>query len=232
MKRNVALLFAALCMLVVSTAQAATNVHFYTKYPTGLAPTRDVHYKLTDNNANVLAEDKVVDPDGVVIEFNLDPGVYVLSAEQPSTKYFGSMTFAINAVAEVAEPVTQSAEESGASDSGDGADDRYLIIGPDGLSEVSESELSSMIAGGDGVGVAPGTTVADPVAPAATSTCPSYPSYPGTAYPGGYAGAAGGIGRLGGLLGAAGLAGGIVGIATNNNNKGGNNDRPMPITIF
>ena len=224
MKRNVALFVAALCMLVVSTAQAATNVHFLTQTATGLVPTRDLHYRLTDANNLVLAEDKVVDPDGVVIQFNLDPGDYVLFAEQPSTKYFGTMPFVIAdaapdtpsdtptplAKAKVSEIFAQSAE------GGEGADDRYVVLGPNGMSEVSESEVAS------GTGAA---VVTEPVAPVA-ETGAVYPSYPSYSYPTGGASYPAG-GRLGGWLGAAGLAGGIVALATSNSDK----DKPKPVSI-
>ena len=158
-----------------------------------VVPAQDVHYTLMDLNSNKIAENKVQNPAGVDVELNVEPGVYFLSAEQPSTRYFGSLTLSVNAPAVETGVYSQSVEEEEAADDDDDDRKRFFLLSDNGLSEITEAQLNELMA----------TPAAAPApAPAVAPVEPVYPAYP--AYP-----AAQG-GRWGTWLGLGALATGIV----------------------
>lgn len=205
MKKFVALLVAALAMTFVASAQAEVlHINFYSKTPAGTIPTRDVHYTIMDVNSNKVVDESRINPQGVQVEHELDPGFYQVSAEQPSTGYFGSTTVTLNAEADASESYTQSAEDDGEA-AGDGSNVTTinLVLSGDGLQEVSDAELNDMLNANN-----PPQAQPQP-APQQYPSYPQDPSFPGSAPSAGQPMP----GRLGGILGAAGLAGAIVAIA-------------------
>lgn len=202
MKKFVALLVAALAMTFVASAQAEVlHINFYSRTPAGTIPTRDVHYTIMDVNSNKVVDDSRINPRGVQVEHELDPGFYQISAEQPSTGYFGSTTVTLNAEAAASESYTQSAEDDGEAPSdGSNVTTVNLVLSDDGLEEVSDGELNNMLNANN-----------TPSAPQAAPQAPQYPTYPAEpSMPGGYPSSQPTFGRFAGILGAGGLATAIV----------------------
>ena len=151
MKRNVALLVAAVCMLLAASAQAANlSIEFWTKTKDGVKPAQDVHYTVMDLNSNTVADVKDVQPTGVVANLDVEPGVYYVSAEQPSTRYFGSMTLSVNATAPKNEVYSQEAgaEAAGEATNEDEDNRRFFLLSDEGLNEISEAQLQQLQASG------------------------------------------------------------------------------------
>ncbi|MDO5309801.1 MAG: hypothetical protein Q4G03_09995 [Planctomycetia bacterium] len=127
MKQSLAFLVATLSVLVAYAAQAAeVNVEFYSQDTNGhVSAARDVHYTIMDLNSEKVAEDKAVNPDGVGASLTLNPGVYFLTAEEPSTHKFGSATIMI--------------EEQGEED----AQTEQFVFTEDGLTQMEDVQDDS-----------------------------------------------------------------------------------------
>jgi len=203
MKKFVALLVAALAMTFVASAQAEVlHINFYSQTPAGTIPTRDVHYTIMDVNSNKVVDDSRINPRGVQVEQELEPGFYQISAEQPSTGYFGSTTVTLNAEAAASESYTQSAEDAGeAPSAGSSVTTVNLVLSDKGLEEVSDSELNNILN--------PNNTPNTPAE--AAPQAPQYPTYPAEpSMPSPYPSSQPNFGRFAGILGAGGLATAIV----------------------
>ncbi len=169
MKKIIAAIVCVAVLAFIAVAQA-NQVRFLSRTSDGVAPSQDVHYTVMDLNGNKVAEDTVnaAEGEGVTIN-NLEPGTYFVSAEQPSTGYFGSITTEIFA---------QDAE-------GDDNGSVDLVLGRDGL-QVYNPNATQPVAPANGT-------------PAPSYPAPSYPadvpgmipSYDGGGYGGMSLGAAG-----------------------------------------
>lgn len=130
----------------IAVAQAE-QVRFYTRGQSGVVPAQDVHYTIMDLSGNKVAEETLEHADGVTIN-NIPVGVYFLSAEQPSTGYFGSRTIEIK--------------------ENDEDRERELVLGPDGLKDYNPNYAQAPVAQ-----PAPANTVAPNTAPVQGNPIPA-----------------------------------------------------------
>ena len=82
---------AILCLLTLASVGVAKadQVRFYSLMPDGVELAKDIHYTVLTLEGVKVAEKSVTFEYGVTIN-DLPNGTYFLSAEQPSTGYFGS----------------------------------------------------------------------------------------------------------------------------------------------
>ena len=184
MKKIIAAVVCVAVLAFIAVAQA-NQVRFLSRTSGGVAPSQDVHYTVMDLNGNKVAEDTVdaVEGEGVTIN-GLEPGTYFVSAEQPSTGYFGSVTTEI---------VAQDAEgQEGSAD---------LVLGPDGLQVYNPNAQN--------VAPARGVPAQNYSVPNYPSNIPgAIPSYD----PAGYGAGAGVGGGSIGWLGLVGIGAGVAGL--------------------
>lgn len=148
----------------------ADQVRFYSRMPSGVEKSQDIHYTVIDVNGNKIAEDSVTNPEGVTIN-GLPSGTYFLSAEQPSTGYFGSKTV----------------EVTDAGSQNPGEDENQVVLGPEGLREYDPA--------------APQPAAAETSTPTSTVPESSIPYEPATSNVGRWAFALGAAGLACGIVG-------------------------------
>ena len=88
MRKTVFAIFCVLTLAFVGVANA-DQVRFYSLMPDGVELAKDVHYTVLTIEGVKVADETVDFEYGVTIN-DLPNGSYFLSAEQPSTGYFGS----------------------------------------------------------------------------------------------------------------------------------------------
>lgn len=92
---------ACIASLAFVAAVQADQVRFYYKSAEGVKPAPDIHYSVMDLNGNKVAEATETGvAEGVTIN-GLEDGSFFLSAEMPSTGYFGSQTITLPAEEEI-----------------------------------------------------------------------------------------------------------------------------------
>ncbi len=175
MKKIIGAIVCVAVLAFIAVAQA-NQVRFLSRTSDGVAPSQDIHYTVMDLNGNKVAEDTVsaAEGEGVTIS-ELEPGTYFVSAEQPSTGYFGSIT---------TEVFAQDADGNN-----NGSVD--LVLDRDGLQVYNPNAQN--VAPARGV---PTQNYGTPTYPADVPG--SIPSYDAAGYGGGYGGGFGG-GALGGM---------------------------------
>ena len=116
---------AILCLLTLASVGVAKadQVRFYSLMPDGVELAKDIHYTVLTLEGVKVAEKSVTFEYGVTIN-DLPNGTYFLSAEQPSTGYFGSRKI------EITGDAIRMWRGEKVKD-----DENKLILGPDGLNK-------------------------------------------------------------------------------------------------
>ncbi len=122
MKKAVIAILCLLTLAFVGVAKA-DQVRFYSLMPDGVELAKDIHYTVLTLEGVKIAEKTVTFEYGVTIN-DLPNGSYFLSAEQPSTGYFGSRKI------EITGDALHMFRGEKVKD-----DENKLILGPDGLNK-------------------------------------------------------------------------------------------------
>ncbi len=122
MRKTVFAIFCVLTLAFVGVANA-DQVRFYSLMPDGVELAKDVHYTVLTIEGVKVADETVDFEYGVTIN-DLPNGSYFLSAEQPSTGYFGSRRI------EITGDALRMFRGEKIKD-----DENKLILGPDGLNK-------------------------------------------------------------------------------------------------
>ena len=122
MKRVVIAIISVLTLAFVDVARA-DQVRFFSVLEDGIEYSQDIHYTVLTLEGDKVAEDTVENPYGVTIN-DLPLGTYFISAEQPSTGYFGSRR--VDITGEEFRMVRGEWVKD---------DENKLLLGPDGLTK-------------------------------------------------------------------------------------------------
>ena len=168
MKKIVIALLSVFALAFVDVARA-DQVRFFSVMPDGVEYSQDIHYTVLTLEGVKVADNTVEDPYGVTIN-DLPLGTYFLSAEQPSTGYYGSRQIEITGdefIMVHGEKVKD--------------DENKLLLGPDGLTKYVhnypyENEIlrAQELVGDPSCGCqVPAETSCQPVSPCSTcqNTC-------------------------------------------------------------